>query len=95
MTVENKVVFDLAEIGRIVLECNECAARISVKPGTMNYPPDRCPNSHAWNWNRPVSYESTQAPIRALFTALPKLQNTDAKDLGVRVFLELESQNTA
>lgn len=91
MTLENRIVFDLAEVRRIILECHLCGAQIAIKPGTMLYPPQNCPNGHAWNWNRDVGFQSTNSPHRAFFGAVPKLQEMAPDVIGFKMFLELES----
>jgi hypothetical protein len=91
MTIENRIVFDLAEIKGVIFECNSCGARISVRPGTVEMPPQKCPADHWWNWNVPSSYRSTESPFRAFLAALSELQNPLYVQMGFKILFEISA----
>jgi len=91
MTIENRIVFDLAEIKAIIFECESCESRISLSPKDAKMPPYQCPTGHQWPWNVDMNYESTQSPFRALLSSLARLQEyaKNGRGVGFRVLLEL------
>jgi hypothetical protein len=89
MTIENRIVFDLTEIKGVIFECNSCGARISVRPGTVEMPPQKCPADHWWNWNVGTKYHSSESPFRALLSALAELQNSLYGQIGFKILLEI------
>lgn len=89
MTVERRVLFGLADIRRIVFECVQCKAQISVIPEEVKNPPDSCPAGHAWDWNVGTGYHSTESPFRALLSSLAKLRDPLYEKMGFRILLEI------
>lgn len=90
MTYEHRILCGIEEIKAITLECEECKARVALSPSNTKEPPARCPNNHAWDWNVPLGYRSTESPFIALFSALRKLADPGLKNVGFKVFFEFE-----
>lgn len=90
MTIESRIVFDLAEIKAVIFVCETCGARVALTPRSIDFkPPEYCPSGHHWNWNIDTGYTSTASPFRALLSALARLQDPLLSKVGFRVLLEI------
>jgi hypothetical protein len=90
MTFEHKIVVGLEEIKGIIFECNQCKSRTVLTPESANFPPQKCPNGHGWNWNVSTGYGSTESPFQAFLTSLKKLRDPLSESVGFKIFLEFE-----
>ncbi len=88
MTFEHKLIVGLEDIKGIIFECNQCKSKTVLIPESADFPPQRCPNGHAWDWNIPVSYGSTESPFKAFLTSVKRLRDPLAERVGFKIFLE-------
>src|ERR1035441_2228377 len=94
MTIENRIVFDLAEIKAVVFECCTCVATASLPIGKADQPPSQCPTGHRWDWNVNTGYQSTESPFRAFLASLDKMIDLRCIQLGFRIWLELKPSDS-
>lgn len=90
MTIERRIIFDLAEIQSVIFECKDCGARVSLRPGKAHRPPENCPAGHAWHWNVDTGFRSTESPFIALLSSVARLQDPVLQQMGFLVFLEID-----
>lgn len=89
MTFEHKIVFGLGDIKAVIFQC-KCGARAAIKPESMEFPPMKCPCDHAWDWNIPLNFNSTESPFRAFLMSLARLRSLPLNQCGFTIFLELD-----
>lgn len=89
MTIEDRITFSLDEIKAVVFECTQCKSCVALFPERNDAPPKTCPRGHAWEWNVPLKYSSTESPFRALLSAMALLRE-DTSARGFKISLEIE-----
>lgn len=89
MTFEQRMLFGLDEVKAIVFECEQCGAKTSIKPGTTDKPPSKCPIGHAWDWNVAMNFNSTESPFCAFLSSFIRISQLP-KTIGFKMYLEIE-----
>ncbi len=91
MTFEHKIVVGLEEIKTVIFECNQCGAKIVLKPEDVGVPPDHCPRGHGWNWNVVTEHREIGPPSASWLLSLKRLRDmTLIQRHGFRILLEFE-----
>lgn len=89
MTYEHNIVVSLEEIAAIIFECNQCRARIVLKPEETDVPPHSCPRGHKWNWNTPADHHEVGPPSVSWIISLRRLRDWAVTRMdGFRILLE-------